>query len=358
MRHFLEITDLEVAEIDRVLELAELGDPPQVLRGSGGVLAFEKPSARTRISMEMATAQLGGHPVTVRGDEVGFDTRESVEDLGRLFSGFGSFIGARVFEHTKLERLASVATVPVLNLLSDESHPIQILADLLTIQQSFGTTEDLTIAWVGDANNVARSLVLAANLCGSRIRVAHPEGFGFTAKTSADLAKAGCVPYLTNDPREAVAAADVVYTDSWYSMGQEAEKARRADAFAAYSVDERLMSYAAPHAIFLHCLPAHRGEEATDEVLDGPQSRIFQQAENRLHSARGLLLFLLNDAGRESVPPSVDGGARRVSGPPSGARRVSGPPPVDGGARRVSGPPPVDGGARRVSGPPSGGNQQ
>ncbi len=255
--------------------------------------------------MEMATAQLGGHPVTVRGDEVGFDTRESVEDLGRLFSGFGSFIGARVFEHCKLERLASVATVPVLNLLSDESHPIQILADLLTIQQAFGTTEDLTIAWVGDANNVARSLVLAANLCGSRIRVAHPEGFGFTAKTSADLAKAGCVPYLTNDPREAVAGADVVYTDAWYSMGQEAEKARRADAFAAFSVDERLMSYAAPHAIFLHCLPAHRGEEATDEVLDGPQSRIFQQAENRLHSARGLLIFLLHDiAARASDPPS------------------------------------------------------
>jgi ornithine carbamoyltransferase len=308
MRHFLEITDLEVSELDRVLELAELIDPPAVLAGSGGVLAFEKPSARTRISMEMATAQLGGHPVTVRNEEVGFDTRESVEDLGRLFSGFGSFIGARVFEHSKLERLASVATVPVVNLLSDESHPIQILADLLTIQQAFGTTEDLTIAWVGDANNVARSLVLAAHLCGSRIRVAHPEGYGFTAKTSADIAKAGCVPVLTNDPREAVAGADVVYTDAWYSMGQEAEKARRVDAFEPYRVDERLMSYAKPHAIFLHCLPAHRGDEATDEVLDGPQSRIFQQAANRLHSARGLLLFLIAEAGRDTHPGPPSGG--------------------------------------------------
>ncbi|HKY16940.1 MAG TPA: ornithine carbamoyltransferase [Microthrixaceae bacterium] len=297
MRHFLEITDLSLTEIDRVLELSELRDPPQILMGTGGVLAFEKQSARTRISMEMAVSQLGGHPVTVRDAEVGFDTRESVEDLGRLFSGFGAFIGARVYEHSKLERLASVATVPVLNLLSDESHPIQILADLLTIRQAFGTTDDLTIAWVGDANNVARSLVLAAHLCGCRIRVAHPDGFGFTAKTSADLARAGCAPLITADPRAAVAGADVVYTDAWYSMGQEDERDERRRTFGAYQVDDALMADAADHAIFLHCLPAHRGDEVTDGVLDGPRSRIWQQAENRMHSARGLLLFMLEGEG-------------------------------------------------------------
>jgi ornithine carbamoyltransferase len=295
MRHFLEITDLTLAEIDRVIELAERKDPEPVLAGSGGVLIFVKPSARTRVSMEMATAQLGGHPVTVRDEEVGLDTRESVEDLARLFSGYGSFIAARVFEHSVLDRLAAAATVPVINLLSDQSHPIQILADLLTIQQSFGKIDDLTIAWVGDANNVARSLVMAANICGSRIRVAHPEGYGFSAKSSADIAKAGCTPFITQDPREAVAGADVVYTDAWYSMGQEDEAAARRRDFAGFQVDERLMSFAASHAIFLHCLPAHRGDEASDAVLDGSASRIFPQAHNRLHSARGLLMFLAEE---------------------------------------------------------------
>ncbi len=316
MRHFLDIDDLSITDIDRVLELAEMRSPPQVLSGSGGVLVFEKPSARTRVSMEMATAQLGGHPVTVRDEEVGLDRRESVEDLGRLFSGYGAFIAARVFDHSKLERFAQVATVPVINLLSDESHPIQILADLLTIRQAFGTIDDLTIAWVGDANNVARSLVLAANILGCRIRVAHPERYGFSAKTSADLAKAGCTPLITQDARAAVSGADVVYTDAWYSMGQESEVDVRRRDFVGFQVDEQLMSLAAPHAIFLHCLPAHRGDEATDGVLDGPQSRIFPQAHNRLHSARGLLLFLLAEAaadGAGDIDGDIDGETPRAT---------------------------------------------
>jgi len=289
---FLEITDLTDVEIDRVLELAELTNPPQILSGSGGVIAFEKPSARTRVSMEMATAQLGGHPVTVRDEEIGIDRRESAEDLARLFSGYGRFIAARVFEHSKLERLAAHASVPVINLLSDQSHPIQILADLLTVRQEFGQLAGLTYAWVGDANNVARSFVLGAHRVGGNVRIAHPEGFGFDATTSADIAKEGVPIFDTRDPREAVAGADVVYTDTWYSMGQEAEQHERVPVFRPYQVDDSLMADAASHAIFLHCLPAHRGEEATDSVLDGPQSRIFEQAHNRMHSARGLMLHL------------------------------------------------------------------
>lgn len=298
-RHFLEITDLSVAELELVLDLSEVPDPPQVLAGQGAMLLFEKPSARTRTSMELAVMQLGGHPVTLRNEEVGIDTRESAEDLARLFSGYGSVIAARVFEHSKLERLAAAASVPVVNLLTDESHPIQILADLLTIRAEFGQLADLTIAWVGDGNNVARSMALGAMLVGANFRIAHPDGYGFSAKTSADLAKAGCVPFIARDPQTAAGGADVVVTDAWYSMGQEAEAVVRRNDFAHHRVTEQVMAVAASHAIFLHCLPAHRGEEVTDAVLDGPQSRIWPEAQNRMHSARGLLAFLLGDHGGE-----------------------------------------------------------
>ncbi len=293
MRHFLEITDLSYEELVTVLDLAEDLDRPQVLAGRSVALLFEKPSARTRASMETAVAELGGHPISLRNEEVGIDERESAEDLARLFSGYGPLIGARVFEHEKIERLAAAASVPVINLLSDLNHPIQILADFLTIRAELGTLEDLTVAWVGDANNVARSLALGCHLVGSRFRIAHPQGYGFSARTSADLAKAGCAPLIVATPAEAVSGADVVVTDAWYSMGQEDEKAARSAAFAAYRVDDSLMAKAAHHAIFLHCLPAHRGDEVTDTVLDGPQSRIWPQAHNRLHSSRGLMRFLL-----------------------------------------------------------------
>ena len=293
MRHFLEITDLSPAEVEDVLDLAEAADPPRVLAGRGATLLFEKPSARTRTSMEMAVVDLGGHPVTMRNDEVGIDTRESAEDLARLFSGMTAVIGARLFEHSKLERLAAASTVPVVNLLTDESHPIQTLADLLTIRAEFGQLHDLTIAWVGDANNVARSLALGAMLVGAHFRISHPPGYGFTDKTAADLAKAGCATLIVDDPVVAATGADVVCTDAWYSMGQEAEATVRRRDFTGHRVTEELMAHAASHAIFLHCLPAHRGEEATDGVLDGPWSRIWPQAHNRRHSARGLLAFLL-----------------------------------------------------------------
>jgi ornithine carbamoyltransferase len=259
------------------------------------MLLFEKPSARTRTSMEMAVVQLGGHPVTLRNEEVGIDTRESAEDLGRLLSGYGSVIGARVFEHHKIERLARAATVPVVNLLSDEAHPVQALADLLTVRQEFGTLDGVVVAYVGDANNVARSLGVACGLMDIEFRVSNPPGYDFDGASLDRLRSSGCDVVLEADPALAVKGADVVYTDAWHSMGQEEEKAVRTAAFADWRVDEALMAQASDRAIFLHCLPAHRGDEATDGVLDGPASRIWPQAHNRMHTKRGLLAWLLDE---------------------------------------------------------------
>ena len=285
LRHLLEVDDLSSAELATVLGLAEQPDPPQVMAGRGAALLFEKPSNRTRLSMEMAVVQLGGHPVSLRGDEVGIDTREPAEDLARVFSGFCALIGARVFEHDKVERMAAAASVPVVNLLSDDAHPVQALGDLLTLRQRLGALEGRTLAYVGDGNNVCRSLMVAADRAGMRMRVATPAGY----EPPADG-----VTELTHDPADAVAAADAVYTDVWASMGQEEEaEARRRD-FTGFTVDDDLMSRAAPDALFLHCLPAHRGEEVAASVIDGPQSAVWLQATNRMHAQRGLILWLLS----------------------------------------------------------------
>lgn len=297
IRHLTEVDDLTRDELLEILDRAEDADVPQVLAGEGAVLLFEKPSARTRSSMELAVSQLGGHPVTLRHEEVGIDSRESAEDLARLFSGYGRFIGARVFSHDKVERLAAAASVPVVNLLSDEAHPVQTLADLLTVRQAFGDLEGLTVAYVGDANNVARSLAIGCGLVGARVRVSHPDGYGFSAADTDRILAAGTDLALVEDPAEAVDGAHVVYTDAWYSMGQEDEQRTRREVFGPWRVDDALMARADADAVFLHCLPAHRGDEATDSVLDGPQSRIWPQAHNRLHSARGLLLWLFDGSG-------------------------------------------------------------
>jgi ornithine carbamoyltransferase len=243
--------------------------------------------------MELAVVQLGGHPVALRDTEVGIDTRESAEDLARLFSGYAAVIGARVFEHHKVERLAAASSVPVVNLLSDDAHPVQTLADLLTVRQELGSLSGRTVTYVGDANNVARSLAIGCRLVGMPFRVSAPPGYGFSAADRARLAAAGATVEEVADPREAVRGAEVVYTDAWYSMGQEDEQRIRREAFAGWRVDDELLGAADPAAIFLHCLPAHRGDEATDEVLDGPRSRIWPQAQNRMHTARGLLSFLV-----------------------------------------------------------------
>jgi ornithine carbamoyltransferase len=291
VRHFLEVDDLGADQLAEVLDLSQAADPPPVLAGRGVALLFEKPSVRTRASMEMAVVQLGGHPVTLRPDEVGLDTREPAEDVGRVLSRYCAVIGARVFDHTTVERLAGAASVPVVNLLSDRSHPCQALADLLTLRQRWGSLRGRTLAWVGDGNNVCRSLLLAGSMAGMSLRVASPPGY----EPDADVVRSTGAE-VTSDPAKAVAGADAVSTDVWASMGQEDEAAERRVAFAGFTVDDDLMALAGPDAVFLHCLPAHRGEEVTASVLDGPASVVWQQAANRMHAQRGLLLWLAAQA--------------------------------------------------------------
>lgn len=294
MRHFLEVDDLAPDELTAVLDLAE-ATAPRVLDGKGAALVFEKPSARTRNSMEMAVVQLGGHPVTIRPDEVGLDTRETVEDVARTLGCFHTLIAARVFEHDKLERMAAVAPVPVINLLSDDAHPMQALADLLTIRQVFGSLAGRTVAYVGDGNNVARSLAIAAGMSGMGIRVATPSGYELSDADVARIEKTNVALMCTDDPAAAVAGADVVYTDVWASMGHEEEAVLRREAFEGFTIDAALLDEAAEDVAFLHCLPAHRGEEVTHEVLEGPRSHVWKQAENRMHAARGLMAWLLTE---------------------------------------------------------------
>ncbi|MFL6204744.1 MAG: ornithine carbamoyltransferase [Acidimicrobiales bacterium] len=295
MRHVLEIDDLSGAEITRVLDLAEATDRPPLLAGQTVGLYFEKPSLRTRHSCETAVVQLGGHPVTFRKDEVGAGSREPLGDIARVLSGYHTLLGARVFGHEILEQLVAGSSIPVVNLLSDRAHPCQALADLLTMRQEWGSLGGRTVAWIGDFNNVARSLSLAMARTGMRLRVASPAGFGPTDADLEQIVGAGHdgVPVVTDRPAEAVEGADAVHTDIWASMGQEDQADVRHRAFEGFQVDERVMAAAPSHAVFMHCLPAHRGEEVAAAVADGAQSRIFPQAHNRLHAFRGLLRFLL-----------------------------------------------------------------
>lgn len=296
MRHILEIDDLSPSELARVLDLAAAPDPARILTGKGMALIFEKPSARTRNSMEMAVVQLGGHPIYIAANEIGLDTRESVEDVTNTMAGFHAAIGARVFEHSTVERMAAVNRVPIVNLLSDQSHPMQALADLLTMRREFGDLAGRTVAYVGDANNVARSLALGAGLAGMNFRLSTPPGYAFADADLDHIRSTGLEPEIVDRPEEAVAGADAVYTDAWTSMGQEEESEQRRRDFEGFTVDDRLMGFAQVGAVFLHCLPAHRGEEATNDVLDGPRSRIWVQAANRMHAGRGLLSWLINEA--------------------------------------------------------------
>ena len=302
MRHLLEIDDLTVDELHRVLALAADPAPPQVLAGKGMALVFEKPSTRTRNSMEMAVFQLGGHPVYIQAAEVGMDVRESVEDVTRTLASYHACIGARVFDHGTVERMAAEDLVPVVNMLSDAAHPLQALADVLTLTDELagGSSADLagrSIAYVGDGNNVFRSLALACGMLGVEVRFVGPPGYRLPDVDRERLAVAGVSFTETDRAAEAVAGVDAVYTDVWTSMGQEAESARRLRDFEGFRVDEALMEAAGPQALFLHCLPAHRGEEVTDAVVDGPASRVWPQAANRMHAARGLLAYLLGEGG-------------------------------------------------------------
>lgn len=296
IRHFLDVDDVDGAELAEILSLARHPDPPRLLAGKGAALLFEKPSARTRSSMELAVVQLGGHPVTMRNEEVGLDTRETAEDLARTMSAFHALICARVFRHTSLERMAAASAVPVVNLLSEDAHPCQALADILTLEDEFGSLDGRTAAWVGDGNNVCASFVLAAALIGLAVRVATPAGFELSKDVVERAHALGGNVSVGSEPGTAVDDADAVYTDVWTSMGQEDEAEARQTAFSGFQVDEALMARASPDAIFLHCLPAHRGEEVAAAVVDGPQSRVWPQAANRLHAQRGLLLWLVERA--------------------------------------------------------------
>ena len=288
-----EEISLILNEAIRIKALEKSRIPYRPLRGRTLAMVFQKPSNRTRVSFEVGMYQLGGHALHLSPEEIQIGKRETPSDTGRVLARYIDAIMVRTFDHGDLEELAGAADVPVVNGLSDAHHPCQALADLMTVREELGTLEGTQIAYVGDGNNVAHSLAIACALTGTELTIAHPDGHGPDAET-IDLADSiGAAPRLTEDPAEAVRGAGAVYTDVWASMGQEAEAEERKQKFAPYQVDENLMDLAAEDAIFLHCLPAHRGEEVTAKVIDGPTSRVFDQAENRLHAQKALLYLLM-----------------------------------------------------------------
>jgi ornithine carbamoyltransferase len=303
MRHILDIPDLSADEISHLLaDAARLKAARRVrpsddlpLRGRVVGLVFEKPSLRTRVSFESAVAQLGGTSLFLPGNEVGLGWRETVEDFGRVIGQYVDALVARVFKHDMVRGLAELGLCPVINGLSDQAHPCQVLADLLTIKEAFGEIRGRTVVFVGDGNNVAKSLAFGCGKLGAAFVLASPPGYGFDAAFREAFGRHAPHGTLseTYDPRAAVKAADIIYTDVWTSMGQEEEKEKRLAEFADFQVNAKLLALAPPDAKVLHCLPAHRGEEITGDVLDGPQCLAFPQAGNRLHAQKALLAWLL-----------------------------------------------------------------
>ncbi len=302
MRHFLNLIDLTadevrhlLAEAARLKEARRRGIPTTALAGKVVALIFEKPSLRTRVSFEAGIAQLGGTSLFLPGNEIGLGWRETLADFSRTMSRFVDAMVFRVFKHSTLDGIAAHATVPVVNGLSDWSHPCQALADALTIQEHLGAVAGKTVAFIGDGNNVARSLAVAVGRLGGRTVLACPKGYAFDEPFKKDFAARVSPNALAevHDPLAAVATADVIYTDVWTSMGQEAEREERLRKFAGFQVNAKLLAAAPKHCKVLHCLPAHRGEEITDDVVDGPQSVVFDEAENRLHVQKALLEWLL-----------------------------------------------------------------
>ncbi len=285
---FLKVSDLDADQLAALLDLAaQMKERPhgfvEALRGDTVVCFFEQPSTRTRVSFAAAAERLGMLPLLLRPDELQLGRGEPLGDTARALSGYAAAIVVRTFEQATVEQMASAAKAPVINALTNEHHPCQALADLLTLRECFGRLEGLRVAYVGDGNNVANSLVEAGALAGLDVVVASPAGYG------PSVAGAN----LVEDPREAVRGADAVYTDVWVSMGEESEAPAHRRDLEAYRVDEALLALAKPEAIFLHCLPAHRGEEVTSEVIDGPQSAVWPQAENRMPTEEALLFALI-----------------------------------------------------------------
>ncbi|MHB8263678.1 MAG: ornithine carbamoyltransferase [Acidimicrobiales bacterium] len=300
-RNLLDVADLSCIDLDSILVAASTpaGSFPRMLEGKGVALVFEKPSLRTRNSTELAVVALGGHPVYMQSEEVGIGVREDPEDIARVLGAYHAAICARVMRHETLRRMIAVLAdsgnvrVPVINLLSDLSHPCQAIADVLTVKQAFDDPTGRILAYVGDANNVFRSLMQAAAMTGMTLRCASPEGYGPGDDDVALIARLGGELEIYNDPREAVAGADVVYTDTWVSMGDEDQADARRKAFGAYTVDDELLDLASPEAIVMHCLPAHRGEEITHSVLCGAKSAVWRQAANRLPATTAVLAWAM-----------------------------------------------------------------
>lgn len=291
-RHLVDIASLSRPELRQILDVSVVAPKP-ALAGMGVALIFEKPSNRTRHSMEMAVVQLGGHPVYTRGEEIGLDVRESVEDVTRIMAGYHAVIAARVFRHSVIERMVAVSDVPIINMLSDASHPLQALADVITMEEHVGPIAEITVAWIGDYNNVARSLAEAVSILGGTVSLGCPSAYDADEDELDRLNALGGTVRQSADPKEAIAGADVVHTDTWISMGQEKESAMRRKIFSKYCVDTSLMALAAPNAKFMHCMPAHRGEEVSADVFDGPNSVVIQQGHHRLTAARGALAWVM-----------------------------------------------------------------
>jgi ornithine carbamoyltransferase len=288
-----EEVGLILDEAAKIKALQKSRIPYRPLRGMTLAMVFQKPSNRTRVSFEVGMYQLGGHALHLLPQEIQMGKRETPSDTGRVLARYIDAIMVRTFDHEEVEELADAAEVPVINGLTDQHHPCQALADLLTAREEFGRIEGLKISYIGDGNNVAHSLAIGCALTGASLTIAHPKGHGPDPAVIELAEKLGAAPTLTEDAHEAAAGARVVYTDVWASMGQEDEARERKKKFVPYQVNEELMGLAARDVIFLHCLPAHRGEEVTAEVIDGSQSRVFDQAENRLHAQKALLYLLL-----------------------------------------------------------------
>jgi ornithine carbamoyltransferase len=307
MKHFLSVSALTRDQALHLFTVAadlkhrwKTGQRPAPLAGRTVALIFEKPSLRTRVTFEVGVVQLGGRAVYLPGREIGLGTRESIPDVARNLSRWVDAIAARVFAHDTVETMARAASIPVINALSDFEHPCQALADYFTLWERGVDLGAMKVAWIGDGNNVCHSVIVLGALLGARIAVACPPGYEPDAGVQATVRRMAPEFELTTEPERAAAGADVIYTDVWTSMGQETEREQRLEAFSRYQVNDSLLAFAKPSALVMHCLPAHRGEEITDSVLDGPHSIVLDEAENRLHAQKAILLELLgstvNDA--------------------------------------------------------------
>ena len=303
IRHFIDLTDVRPADLRAIIATARAmkktrGRGKKLLAGQTLAMIFDKPSTRTRISFEVAMRQLGGDVVTLTGQEMQLGRGESIPDTARVMSRFVDAIMIRTLNHDLVTELAQYAEIPVINGLTKQSHPCQVMADVMTFEEHRGPIKKKTVAWTGDANNVLTSWMHAAERFDFRLNVATPPELRPKKWLMDWIADSGAGIHVGSDPEEAVRGADCIVTDTWVSMGDEAAKANRHNLLKPYQVNARLMAKARPDAIFMHCLPAHRGEEVTDEVMDGPQSVVFDEAENRLHAQKGILTWCLNAAAR------------------------------------------------------------